>query len=208
MYLKSNISPENLLKERVHTGVVCTWAAGIIEEALRVPLAKIQSAAKRAEIVDARTLFISLCIGSQVTPTALAIFLGKTNADITYHLQRFKQLVNERDRHFTRKLETTINRQKSKKVSVTDKNGDQFISKEMISQIVEKTLQSLGIPQAVESLAKPKEQADPTENNTVMQEATQQWIEKQKSGGLGGKSLDTAINIPEAQKNQLGGKAI
>lgn len=196
-----DLRTENIEKTRefhhtLHAEFTTRWAAALVEEALGIPFDKIQSPTRKAEVVDARTLYIGVCVSLGVQATTVARSINRTKAPMLYHLKRFEvSLKLKSEKEFRDKFLKIINLKKVKMSNTINKDGKTYVSADVLETVIKETLEAMGVPSMIQEL-KTKTTAEKEPELTEEQKqalrfetATDSYIKDQTEQPFAGKEI-------------------
>lgn len=195
MYFRTeNMEKPKEFHQKLHAEITIRWAGAIIEQALAIPFSKIQSPTRRAEIVDARTLYIGMCVALGVRAVDVARSINRTEPPMIYHLKRFDALLKVKsEQKFRDKFLKIINLQKQKMSETIQKDGKTYVSADVLEKVIQDTLSAMGVPTMLDELkaAAGKELKKTAEQEQEIQHETaiSNFIKSQSEQPLGGKEI-------------------
>ena len=149
MYQELNLAAKLQMKPKVfnqmiHAELYFKTAEQFIESTSGITILEIRSANREASLVNARTLFIALCVAAGVESSTVARHINRFKTTINYHLHRFLALVKQ-DPEFRKqykKINTLINQNMENSII---KDGKTFISADTLGAAVKAALEEMGV---------------------------------------------------------------
>lgn len=192
---------ENIEKTRefhhmLHAEFTTRWAAALVEEALGIPFGKIKSPTRKAEVVDARTLYIGVCVSLGVQAATVARTINRTKAPMLYHLKRFDAMIKlKSEKEFRDKFLKIINLKKVKMSNTINKDGKTYVSADVLETVIKETLEAMGVPSMLQELKdkttseKEPELIDEQKNALRFETAMESHIKNRTEQPLAGKEI-------------------
>lgn len=191
-----NIEKSPDFHHMLHAGLITRWAAALVEEALKIPFENIKSPTRKAEVVDARTLYIGICVSMGVQAATVARTINRTKAPMLYHLKRFDAMIKLRsETEFRDKFLKIINLKKVRMSNTINKDGKTYVSADVLETIIKETLETMGVPALMEEMkAKMSPSKEPEFSPEEMQDeqhsqAVQSFIKNKSEQPLAGKEI-------------------
>lgn len=191
-----NIEKSPDLHHMLHAGLTTRWAAALVEEALKIPFENIKSPTRKAEVVDARTLYIGICVSMGVQAATVARTINRTKAPMLYHLKRFDAMIKlKSEAEFRDKFLKIINLKKVRMSNTINKDGKTYVSADILETVIKDTLEAMGLPSMLQELkAKTTAEKEPElteEQKKELQHTTaiNDFIKNQTEQPLAGKEI-------------------
>ena len=191
-----NIEKSKKFHHTLHAEFTTKWAGALIEEALKIPFEKIQSPTRKAEVVDARTLYVGVCVSLGVQSATVARTINRAKAPMIYHLKRFDDLIKLRSEvEFRDKFLKIINLKKVRMSNTINKDGKTYVSADILETIIRDTLDAMGVSSMLQDLkdktnaGKEPEQTEEQKKELQHTTAINDFIKNQTEQPLAGKEI-------------------
>lgn len=172
------LKPKNLHLQ-IHSELTVRWAAELIEETLSISIENLKSKSRKAELVDARTLFVGVCISQGLKLITVCNFLNRCKASGSKLVRRFLDLI-QHDQKFRKKYSKLIYKIREKMKDTIQQNGKTYVSADTLETIIRETLEGMGISdllQEVKSLTNPKKEEPEEPKLTPEQQREKDYVE-------------------------------